>query len=227
MGLMGVLFSVLFVRIIDRRTIMLGGVMACGLAQLAQAVTWSVAPNSIASGKVVVAFIALFTFFYVAYGEYSKPQTTVLQQLSFLTAPYAWLLGGEYPNSALRSYSFGLATALNFLGNWMGTFTAPYFINPASLNWGPKYGYTWFGSNMMVFVFVWFFLPETRDRTLEEIHEMFEAEVPARKFKTYVCTTVERYAAEGAKKDVMEHDEQTGAIKFESETVEDRDSKRA
>ncbi|KAK3691948.1 hypothetical protein LTR37_018308 [Vermiconidia calcicola] len=209
MGLMGVLFSVLFVRIIDRRTIMLGGVMACGLAQLAQAVTWSVAPNSIASGKVVVAFIALFTFFYVAY------------------APYAWLLGGEYPNSALRSYSFGLATALNFLGNWMGTFTAPYFINPASLNWGPKYGYTWFGSNMMVFVFVWFFLPETRDRTLEEIHEMFEAEVPARKFKTYVCTTVERYAAEGAKKDVMEHDEQTGAIKFESETVEDRDSKRA
>lgn len=39
------------------------------------------------------------------------------------TAPYAWLLGGEYPNNKLRGYVFGLATALNFLGNWLGTFT--------------------------------------------------------------------------------------------------------
>ena len=89
-----------------------------------------------------------------------------------------------------------MATALNFLGNWLGTFTAPYFINPASLNWGPKYGYIWFGSNMLVAVFVWFYLPETRDRTLEEIHEMFEAKVPSRRFKTYVCVGVEEYHAE-------------------------------
>jgi L-amino acid N-acyltransferase YncA len=30
-------------------------------------------------------------------------------------------------------------------------------------------------------------VPETKDRTLEEIDEMFEKRVPARKFKTYVC----------------------------------------
>lgn len=69
MGLLGVLCSVLFVRRIDRRAIMLGGVLACGLAQLAQAIAWSVKPNSTASGSVVVAFIAIFTFFYVAYGK--------------------------------------------------------------------------------------------------------------------------------------------------------------
>ena len=56
-------------------------------------------------------------------------------------APYAWLLGGEYPNNHLRAHTFGLATALNFLGNWLGVFTAPYFINPASLGWSAKYGY--------------------------------------------------------------------------------------
>lgn len=33
------------------------------------------------------------------------------------------------------------------------------------------------------------------DRTLEEIHDMFEAKLPARKFKGYVCNGVERYAA--------------------------------
>lgn len=56
-------------------------------------------------------------------------------------APYAWLLGGEYPNNHLRAHTYGVATALNFLGNWLGVFTAPYFINPASLGWSAKYGY--------------------------------------------------------------------------------------
>ena len=70
MGLLGVLISTTFVRVIDRRTIMLGGVIACGLCQLAPAIAWSVAPNTDATAKVVVAFIALFTFCYVAYGTY-------------------------------------------------------------------------------------------------------------------------------------------------------------
>ena len=56
------------------------------------------------------------------------------------TAPYAWLMGGEYPNNHLRAYTYGLGTSLNFVGNWLGVFTAPYFINPASLGWNAKYG---------------------------------------------------------------------------------------
>ncbi|KIX08062.1 uncharacterized protein Z518_02717 [Rhinocladiella mackenziei CBS 650.93] len=185
-GLIGVLVSFFFVRLIDRRMVMLIGITACGICQLIPAIAWSANPGTESTGKVVVAFIALFTFFYVAY------------------APYAWLLGGEYVNNQLRAFTFGLATAMNFLGNWLGTFTAPYFINPAKLAWGPKYGYIWFGSNMICAIFTWFFLPETRDRTLEEIHEMFEARLPARKFKHYVCTGVEGYAAEAMGKDLSE-----------------------
>ncbi|KAF2092643.1 MFS transporter [Rhizodiscina lignyota] len=182
-GLLGVLVSITFVRYVDRRNIMLVGVLACGICQLVPAITWSVSPNTDVAGRVVVAFITLFTFSYVAY------------------APYAWLLGGEYPNNQFRAYVFGLATAMNFLGNWLGTFTAPYFINPASLGWSAKYGYIWFGSNMVLAIFTWFFLPETRDRTLEEIHEMFEEKVPARKFKSYICVGVEGLAAEVVGKD--------------------------
>ncbi|CAK7203297.1 hypothetical protein SEUCBS139899_006028 [Sporothrix eucalyptigena] len=175
-GLLGVLFSITFVRRVDRRIIILVGVAACGLCQLAFAIAWTVAPGTAATGRVMVAFITMFTFFYVAY------------------APYAWLLGGEFPNNAFRAHTYGVATALNFLGNWLGVFTAPYFINPASLGWNAKYGYIWFGSNMILFVFTIFFIPETRDRTLEEIHEMFEAGVPARKFKGYVCSDTQAMA---------------------------------
>lgn len=77
MGLLGVLSSLFFTRILDRRTIMLVGVSACALAQLAPAIAWSVAPATVVSGKVVVAFIACFVFSYTAY------------------APSAWLMGGE------------------------------------------------------------------------------------------------------------------------------------
>ena len=51
-------------------------------------------------------------------------------------------------------------------------FTAPYFINPLDLNWGPKYGYIWFGSCFLTAIWVFFFFPETKDRTLEEIDEL-------------------------------------------------------
>lgn len=50
-------------------------------------------------------------------------------------------MGGEFPNNHLRAHTYGLGTAMNFLGNWLGVFTAPYFINPARLGWSAKYGY--------------------------------------------------------------------------------------
>lgn len=127
-----------------------------------------------------------------------------------MIAPYAWLAGGEIPSQRLRSYTFGLAAAVGFFGAWLTTFTAPYFINPSSLNWGPRYGFIWAPSCIIAAVWVFFFLPELKGRTLEEIDEMvsfgsslhtairhlltqappsqFYAKLPARKFRTYVCT---------------------------------------
>jgi len=203
MGFLGVLSSLFFVRYVDRRTVMMVGISACAITQLVPAIAWSASPGSVGTGKVVVAFIAMFTFSYTSY------------------APYAWLLGGEYPNNQLRPFTYGVATAMNFLGNWLGTFTAPYFINPAKLGWSAKYGYIWFGSNIVILIFTYFFLPETRDRTLEEINEMFEARLPARDFKAYVCTGVEAYAAQGRESTKMhqaggaEHVEQLAGSKKE------------
>lgn len=60
-----------------------------------------------------------------------------------MVSTYAWISGGELPSQRLRSYTFGFATAVGFFAVWLATFTAPYFIHPESLNWGPKYGYIW------------------------------------------------------------------------------------
>lgn len=44
---------------------------------------------------------------------------------------------------------------------------------------------------------MFFLIPETKDRTLEEIDELFEEKIPARRFKQYNCTRVQNSAAIG------------------------------
>ncbi|KAF2791645.1 MFS transporter [Melanomma pulvis-pyrius CBS 109.77] len=204
-GIIGVLFSFLYVRHIDRRAIMFWGCMGCAIFQLMPAVAWTVAPDSQAAANAVVASVALFKFAYTTMG------------------PYAWLMGGEYPNNQQRGYVFGIASALNFALTWLGTFTAPFFINPAALGWNAKYGYIWFVSNIIMVLFTFFFLPETRDRTLEEVHEMFEAKLPARKFKGHVCVGVEGMAARAIGKEIdVKEDRDDDALHLETLEVRNR-----
>ena len=65
---------------------------------------------------------------------------------------------------------------------------SPYFINPTALNWGAQYAYIWCGTNLLIVVYVYFVVPETNKRTLEEIEEMWNQNVPVRKWPQYQCT---------------------------------------
>ncbi|KAI1440377.1 putative maltose permease [Annulohypoxylon stygium] len=152
-----------------RRLMMLMGFTLCGISQLVIAVVYTVHPNTENSGKALIGMSVLYIIAYNA-----------------MVAPYAWLSGGELSSQRLRSHTFGLATGVGFF--FAVTFTAPYFINPDALNWGPKYGYIWTGSSLVAGIWIYFYLPEVKDRTLEEIDEMFEARIPARKFRKYHCT---------------------------------------
>ena len=63
---------------------------------------------------------------------------------------------------------------------------------------GAKYSYIWAGSNFLCVIFFYFFIPEMKDRSLEEVDELFEAGISARKFPSYKCKIVE-----DAKQDVL------------------------
>ncbi|KAH8883089.1 general substrate transporter [Thozetella sp. PMI_491] len=192
MGILAIIFnSLIVVRWGRRREIMMTGLSICGVFQLIAAVVYDKNPGTDTTGKAIVGLICLYMMSY-----------------NGMIASYAWLAGGEIPSQRLRSHTFGLAAAIGFLGAWITTFTAPYFINPESLNWGPRYGYIWFPSCVIAALWVFFFLPETKGRTLEEIDEMFAAKVPARKFASYQCvgiaaldrkTTTEEEVIEGEK----------------------------
>ncbi|KAL2195184.1 general substrate transporter [Corynascus similis CBS 632.67] len=100
--------------------------------------------------------------------------------------PVLWALGTEIPSQRLRSQTVGTASGLNFVAAWLVSFFTPYFINPDQLGWGPKYGYIWGGSNLIVGLWTFFFVPETKGRSLEQLDELFEKGVAARKFSSFV-----------------------------------------
>lgn len=70
MGLLGILSSFFWADKVDRRAIFMIGVAVCGLTQLGFAVAWTVTPGTETAGKVVVGLIAVFTFFYTAFGRF-------------------------------------------------------------------------------------------------------------------------------------------------------------
>ena len=60
-----------------------------------------------------------------------------------------------------------------------------------TLRQGPKYTYIWAGSNFICVIWFYLFVPETKGRSLEELDEIFEAKIAARKFTKYKCQIVE------------------------------------
>ncbi|KAE9365031.1 general substrate transporter [Stipitochalara longipes BDJ] len=177
-GFVGVNVGMYSIRhIFGRRSILMIGAAACGLCELASAISYTVQPNSIATGKVLVAFTAIFQFFYNGcVGAASYPVAT------------------ELVSSRLRAWTVGTATSLGYILAWLVGFCTPYFINPEQLNWGPKYGYIWAGSNALCVVFFFFFMPEMKGRSLEELDEIFEAKAPAWKFKNFQCISKDEAA---------------------------------
>ncbi|KAK5734180.1 hypothetical protein LTR17_009163 [Elasticomyces elasticus] len=171
-----------------RRIFLISGLLLCAVTMLIIAAVYTVKPNDASTKNLIVAMSVIYILGY-----------------NGMIGAYAWLSGGELPSQHLRSYTFGLAASTGFLGAWLATFTAPYFINPDALNWGPKYGYIWVPPCLLAAAWVFFFLPEVKGRSLEEIDEMFACKLPARKFRGYVCTS--RSAIESKMRNAENDDE--------------------
>ena len=61
----------------------------------------------------------------------------------------------------------------------------PRMLNVDAWNWGAKAGYFFLGFDFVFFIYLFFNLPETRNRTTAEIEYLFQNKVPARQFKGY------------------------------------------
>lgn len=73
----------------------------------------------------------------------------------------------------------GLGIAVNVICAFTVAFSVPYLLDAIGANIGWLFG----GIAIVAAVYAFFFVPETKYRSLEEMDELFEAELWARQFK--------------------------------------------
>ncbi|KAJ5988281.1 general substrate transporter [Penicillium waksmanii] len=176
LSMSGATISFLIGDMFGRRPMYLGGCIGLTLLLLCMGIAGSVDTN--AATTAAVGFYTMYNFFYNA-GVGSNVYT----------------IAGEVPTSVLRTKTLAVALSVSAAVNTMWSFVAPYMFNPGYGGLKAKIGFV-FGAFMLLFaVMAYFFVPETRRRTYEELDELFMNRVPTREFREYV-TLAERRAAE-------------------------------
>ncbi|KAH3680204.1 hypothetical protein WICMUC_000469 [Wickerhamomyces mucosus] len=99
--------------------------------------------------------------------------------------PGAFIFSVEASSTRLRPQSVALARGSYTLCSLISNVVEPYLINPGNANLKGKTAFVWFATAFLTWIWSIFRLPETKDRTYEELDILFEKRVPARKFSSY------------------------------------------
>ncbi|KAH8925506.1 general substrate transporter [Atractiella rhizophila] len=165
-GIVNVFFTlpgIWMVEHLGRRTFLLGGSIVMCVAQFLIGIVAVTKGNETQSAKdTLVAFTLIFIAAFAA-----------------TWGPGAWVLTGEVFPLKLRGRGMSLSAASNWFWNWIIAFIVPYLSDKGYAGLESKITFVWGSLAAAGFVWAWFFVPETRGLTLEELDEMFESRLPA------------------------------------------------
>jgi sugar porter (SP) family MFS transporter len=109
-------------------------------------------------------------------------------------APLAYVVTTELPSLHLRDHSQRVASLVNVVTAFVVSFTLPYLLNAPYGNLHSKVGFIYASMAFCTLIFTYFFVPECKGRSLEEIDVMFQEHVSIRDFKSYKPTFLEEVA---------------------------------
>lgn len=100
--------------------------------------------------------------------------------------PTTYVIVAETASSRVRAQTIVLGRAVYVCGQIVVQQLNPRMLNSSSdaWNWGARTGMFYFGLCFIWAVWIWFFLPETKNRSFAEIDYLFQKKVKARKFPT-------------------------------------------
>ncbi|GAA5867488.1 hypothetical protein JCM8547_007522 [Rhodosporidiobolus lusitaniae] len=111
--------------------------------------------NNISAVNAQIAFIALAIFFFAS-----------------TWGPGAWILIGEIFPLPIRSRGVGLSTASNWLWNTIISVITPYMVGEDKGNLRSAVFFIWGGLCTAAFVWSYFFVPETKGLSLEQVDQV-------------------------------------------------------
>ncbi|TIA27893.1 general substrate transporter [Aureobasidium pullulans] len=99
--------------------------------------------------------------------------------------PFCYVMLAEVPSARLRGLTIALATVSVQVLSIVFAVAIPYAMNEDQGNWRGKVGFIFAVLGLLCTIYCFFFIPETRGRTFEELDILFERKVPSREFRTY------------------------------------------
>ncbi|KAM0205052.1 hypothetical protein ACHAPA_008630 [Fusarium lateritium] len=111
---------------------------------------------------------------------------------------FGWAIAQETAAQATRPKTIAFSLVCQQLTALMLSSVFPFFINPDQLNWGGKVMFLFVGAEVFILAVLFWFQPETKNRTYHEIDCLYAQGVPPRKFTEYVVnddTVVKRPSA--------------------------------
>lgn len=155
-GLAGSVSAFPLVKYFGRRQLLIGGGIFCSISMLIIAIVGVAKPNSVAASRCLITFACTYIFTYGAtWGP--VPQAVI----------------GEIPSNSLRSRTVSIATTVNWMCTIFIICGSPYLLSTQYIYLGTKIGFIFGGCTIVGTLWVFLELPETKDRTLEQIDEMF------------------------------------------------------
>ncbi|KAI0482546.1 general substrate transporter [Xylariaceae sp. FL0804] len=136
----------------------------------------------------VVGFLCLAPSYYQNL-DFAWAQAVLLITMEFIysltVGPLALSISSEIPSTRLRAKTLSACNSINGITYLVIEVASPYLLNPAATNAGAKIEFLWGGLTLFTLIWSYFRLPETGNRTYEELDQLFEERVPTRKFATH------------------------------------------
>lgn len=191
-----------------------------GLAFVATCVSW-VLMTFFGRRTLLIAGLTLLSLDLLSIGSISYAPTEsakwaqsalAVVWLGFYSAtvgPQSFTLAAEVSATRLRSQTISIARNAYNVVNVINNTINPYLINPTEANLKGKAAFYWFGIAVLTTSWAVFRLPETKDRTFEELDVLFEKRIPAWRFaKTKIDVIAESEVIQaGEKVEPVEHRE--------------------
>ncbi|KAI1317322.1 hypothetical protein EDD11_008691 [Mortierella claussenii] len=131
--------------------------------------TWAIKDNDAASHAVIACSYLFVCSFAISWG------------------PVSWTYPAEIYPLRIRSKAVSLSTA----SNWAFNFILAYAVPPALENIQYRTYYIFAAFCVAMTIHVFFMFPETKGRTLEEMDELFNSDVPAWKTRAIPASKLE------------------------------------
>ncbi|KAE9398530.1 MFS monosaccharide transporter [Gymnopus androsaceus JB14] len=147
-----------------RRRLLLVGAIGMAICEFIVAIVGvTVSTNDLAGQHVLIAFVCIYIAFFAS-----------------TWGPIAYVIIGEIFPLETRAKQMSLSTASNWLFNWAIAYATPYLVNvgPGEAGLQVKVFFVWGSTCACCVLFTYFFIPETKGLSLEQVDDMYQNTYP-------------------------------------------------